>query len=120
MIMELPVITEEAVLSEAVVSSASLMGLPNKVLASVLGVSLSTVGRLKRQEYLLSKTRKKWDLGILLVRVYLSLVAIFGSDSKEWLKTKNRAFAERRPMDVIQTVEGLLTVCDYLEAHRDR
>ena len=38
--------------------------------------------------------------------------------ARAWLKSGNRAFDDRPPLDLVKRVDGLLHVCAYLDSHR--
>lgn len=110
------------VLSKAVVRSARLLGLSQRQLADVLGISPATASRLVAGRYVLSAERaKEWELARLFVRLFRSLDALWGHDAQAqaWLESPNLALAAR-PMELLATVEGLVRVVAYLDAARGR
>lgn len=111
------------VLGKAVVRAADLLGLSQKELAGILGVSEATVSRLCAGRYELSPERaKEWELARLFVRLFRSLDALWGhgEEARTWLATPNEALATPRPRDLLATVEGLVRVVQYLDAARGR
>lgn len=111
-----------AILSKAVVSAANHLGLTQSVLADVLGVSESSVSRLYTSQYQFSQKRKReWEFALLFVRLFRSLDEILGHDSQAhtWLRGPNLALAGR-PIDLIRTAQGLVSVVQYLDASRGR
>ena len=111
---------EAAVLTKAALRAARHLGLSNKTLAAVLGLSEPTVSRMGRGEYLLDRGQKAFELAVLFVRLYRSLDAIMGGDdsaSAAWLRNPNTAL-ETRPIDMIRSVQGLVNVIQYLDARR--
>jgi uncharacterized protein (DUF2384 family) len=74
---------------------------------------------LLRDEAGLEKDTPEWFSGILLMRIFRALDVVFGEEAKTWMVNENAAFAERRPIDLIQTTEGLREVCSYVEWHVD-
>lgn len=114
-----PVAQEQVVLTKAVARAAERLGISNRMLANIIGVSPSTVTRMHDAQYQLHAGRKEWELGVLFVRMFRSLDAIAGdSGSRTWLTSENRAFGDRKPIEVIESTEGLVHVCNYLDAHR--
>jgi hypothetical protein len=112
--------SDRRILTEATVNAADLLGLTNARLAEVIGLSGSTVSRMKRGQYLLDPGGKEWELGLLLVRLYRSLGAICAGDEavmRQWLENRNRDL-RAVPAEAIRRVEGLVEVVDYLDAHR--
>lgn len=112
----------ESTLTKAVVRAARLLKFNQTLLARILGVSAPTASRMASGKYLLSKDRpKEWEFGLLLVRLFRSLDAILGSGEKAqtWLASQNLSLGAR-PVDLIQSAEGLIRVLHYLDAHRGR
>jgi plasmid maintenance system antidote protein VapI len=109
-----------AVLTKAVLRSSALLGLPNALLARVLGVSEASISRLATGARLVSPSTKEGELALLLVRTYRSLDALVGTDAamrKAWLRGFNRAL-NARPIELIERAEGLVAVASYLDAMR--
>jgi len=82
---------EAAVITKAAVNAADRLGLNARTLSAVLGVSEATVSRMKRQDYLLERGSKSFELAILLVRLFRSLDAIVGGDetvARQWLRNR--------------------------------
>ena len=111
-----------ATLTKAVVRAAGLVGVSQQALARILGVSAATVSRMFSGQYRLARERgKEWELAVLFVRMYRSMDAIFGhaETSRQWLNGDNLGL-HGKPVDLIQTTEGLVRVLHYLDAHRGR
>ena len=112
----------DVVLTKAVVRAATLLGLSQRELAGILGVSEATASRLFADRYRLSPQRtKEWELARLFVRLFRSLDALWGHDdvARTWLSSHNLGLAAR-PRDLLPTVEGLVRVVGYLDAARGR
>ncbi|UQR65099.1 MbcA/ParS/Xre antitoxin family protein [Bradyrhizobium sp. C-145] len=110
---------EGAVLTKATMMAAARLGLPQRVLANVLGLSESVVSRMRSGEYVLERG-KPFELAVLFLRLYRSLNAIVSGDDKtagEWLRNDNLAL-KARPVDLIQKVQGLVDVIRYLDTRR--
>jgi hypothetical protein len=115
-----PKADESATLTTAVLRAADLLGVTGTVLAKVLGVSDSTVSRMNSGTYALQRREKAFELAVLFVRLYRSLDAIVGGDdavAASWLKNHNTAL-DGEPIDLIQTVPGLMNAIAYLDARR--
>lgn len=111
---------QAAVLTKATLAAASKLGLTNKALASVIGVSEATVSRMRSGDYTLQVGQKPFELAVMLVRLYRSLDAIVGGDdavANSWLKNSNSMLGAK-PIGLIQTVPGLINVIQYLDARR--
>lgn len=109
-------------LTKALVRAAGLLRVRQTSIARILGVSGATVSRLFAGQYLLSQDRpKEWEFAVLFVRLYRSLDAILGHGDKAhlWLTSDNLGLAAR-PVDLIESAEGLVRVLHYLDAHRGR
>ena len=112
--------SENTVLTEAVIRAADQLGVTAKSLSAVLGVSEATVSRMRRQDFLLERGSKPFELGVLFVRLFRSLDAIVGGDAtvaKAWIKNPNDALAAR-PLEKILTIAGLVDVIAYLDSRR--
>jgi len=110
-----------AVITKAVINAADLLDLSQARLAQILGISRSTVSRLHAGIYLLSPEKKEWEFAVLLVRLFRSLDAIVGGiaeDARCWLGSNNHALADKKPVDLIVSTEGLVRVVNYLDARR--
>jgi hypothetical protein len=113
-------VDQAAVLTKATLRAAIQLGLTNKLLATVIGVSEATVSRMRSGDYLLQRGQKPFELAVLFVRLYRSLDAIVGGDDAvagSWLKNRNTVF-DAEPLTLIQTVPGLMNVIQYLDARR--
>lgn len=112
---------KQLVLTKAVVNTATRLDLPKNKLAQILGVSSATVTRLYASSYMLSPNKKEWDFAVLLVRMFRSLDSIVGGaadDARKWLASENKAFAGKKPLELIESTEGLVRVVTYLDACR--
>ncbi len=110
------------VLTTAIARIAEFWGLTNAKLGSVLGLSQATVSRLRAGKSELDPASKSFEAGQFLLRLFRSLDALLGSDdmaARAWLGTPNLDL-EARPLDLIDSFKGLMTVCDYVDAHRAR
>jgi antitoxin Xre/MbcA/ParS-like protein len=109
-----------AVLTKATLRAATQLGLTNKLLAAVIGVSEPTVSRMRSGDYTLQRGQKSFELAVLFVRLYRSLDAIVGGDDAVaglWIKNRNTVL-DAEPLALIQTVPGLMNVIQYLDARR--
>jgi hypothetical protein len=113
-------IDQAAVLTKAALRAATQLGITNKLLAAVIGVSEATVSRMRSGDYALQRGQKPFELAVLFVRLYRSLDAIVGGDDAvagSWLRNRNVAL-DGEPIVLIQTVPGLTHVIQYLDARR--
>ena len=115
-----PAATTEKVATKAVVRAASRLGLSNKALAKIIGVSEATVSRMGAGSYTLTAGDKPFELGLLFVRLFRALDAISGGDeavASTWLRRENLALGAV-PLTLIESVSGLVQVLGYLDARR--
>lgn len=114
--------SDDKLLTSAISKIAAFWGLSNVKLSSVLGLSEATISRLRSGKTFLDPASKSFEAGQFLLRLFRSLDALMGSDddaAKSWLTSHNLDL-EARPIDLIDSFKGLLTVCDYVDAHRAR
>lgn len=110
---------ESVVVTKAVQRAAGALGLTQRELGLVLGISEAKVSRLGRETEL-DAQKKELELALLLLRLYRSLDALVGGDeekSRAWLHARNHYFHET-PANLIKKIEGLHHVVQYLDAMR--
>ncbi|MBA3270229.1 MAG: DUF2384 domain-containing protein [Acidobacteria bacterium] len=115
-----PVPAEGAVVTKAVLRAAARLGLPNKTLSRVLGVSEASVSRMGSGTYILSPDDKPFEIAILFLRLFRSLDAIVAGDeaaAQAWLRHDNVTL-DGTPGALIQSLPGLVAVVGYLDARR--
>lgn len=118
-----PAADRDRVLTTAVVDVARRLGLRATDLQHILGISQPTASRLLHGHHRLAEGGKPFELAAALVRLYRSLSSLVGGDddlARAWLRSPNRAFDGRRPVDDVRRIDGLLHACEYLDAHRAR
>ena len=116
----LPSADAAAVVTKAVLRAAGRLGLSNRVVAGVLGLSEATISRMGSGAYVLTPGDKPFELAVLFLRLFRSLDAIVGSDqstSRAWLQNENTALGAA-PVTLIPSVAGLVNVVAYLDARR--
>lgn len=109
----------EAVVTKAVQRAGTALGLNQRELGQVLGISEAKVSRLGDTARLDPK-RKEFELAVLFLRLYRSLDALVGGDDAKaarWLHANNH-YLGQAPADAVKTVEGLTSVVQYLDAMR--
>ena len=108
------------VVTKAVLRAGQRLALPNRLLATVLGVSEATMSRMSAGTYQLDPESKAFELAVLFLRLFRSLDAIAGGDvtvARAWLRNTNTALAAT-PVTLIESVAGLVNVVAYLDARR--
>ena len=112
--------SDGALVTKAALRAAQRLGLSNKELARVLGLSESTVSRMSSGAYALMPEQKPYELALLFVRLYRSLDSIVGGDqavAKAWLRAGNSALGDA-PLARIMSIAGLTETIAYLDARR--
>ena len=113
---------DAAVVTKAAVRAAARLGLANRTLARILGVSEATVSRMGAGTYLLKTGDKTYELALLFLRLFRSLDALSGGDeqvSRAWLRNDNLALGGA-PVALIESLSGMINVVGYLDARRAR
>ena len=115
-------LADAALVTKAAVRAAARLGLSNRALARILGVSDATVSRMGSGSYLLKRGDKAFEVALLFLRMFRSLDAIAGGDeqvSRAWLRNENLALGGV-PAARIESLAGLIDVVGYLDADRAR
>lgn len=104
----------------AVLRAATRLGVSNRALARILGLSEATVSRMGSGAYTLGAGDKPFELAVYFLRLFRSLDAIVGGDesaARGWLERENAALGGA-PVKLIQSLQGLIDVVEYLDARR--
>lgn len=110
------------VATKALRRTAEILGLTQREVARVLGVSEATVSRLGAGGRDVDLAGKEGELALLLVRVLRSLDALVGGSeakARAWFDAEN-AHVGGVPRERVQTAEGLVHVAQYLDAMRGK
>lgn len=110
-----------SILTRALRRAAEALGLSQRALAAVIGVSEASVSRLGRGRTLEPKS-KEGELAVLLLRLYRSLDTLVGGEeakARAWMHAPNRHLGGV-PAQRIVHVEGLVDVVGYLDALRGK
>jgi hypothetical protein len=112
--------SDSALVTKAAIRAADKLRINNKALAGIIGVSEATVSRMKNGKHALETGGKPFQFALLLVRLYRSLDALVGGDdvaARAWLSNANTVLGGT-PIELIQSVSGLMNVIQYLDARR--
>jgi hypothetical protein len=112
--------SDSALVTKAAIRAADKLRINSKILAGVIGVSEATVSRMRNGKHALEAGGKPFELALLLVRLYRSLDALIGGDdvaARAWLTNTNTVLGAA-PIELIQSVSGLMNVIQYLDARR--
>lgn len=105
----------------AALRAAELLGLSQAGLARVLGMDPSTLSRRLSGGRGLDEHSREYESALLWIRLFRGLHAVVGGQdatARAWLASPNLAFAGQRPRELIDGIEGLVRVVQYLDAHR--
>jgi len=115
-----PVPAEGPVVTKAVLRAADLLGISNKALGRIVGLSEASVSRMGSGGYTLAPGDKPFEIAVLFIRFYRALDAIVHGDAavaRAWLSNPNAALGGT-PLAIIQTLPGLVHAIAYLDARR--
>ena len=115
-----PALAQGAVVTKAALRAAALLGVSNKALARIVGLSEASVSRMGTGSYTLAPGDKSFELAVLFVRFFRSLDALVHGDdavARAWVASPNAALGGT-PLDLIQTLPGLVHAVAYLDARR--
>lgn len=110
-----------SVLTKALERAANELGLSQKDLSAILGVSEASVSRLRRSRQLDPRS-KEGELALLLLRVWRSLDALVGSQpsqARAWLHAHNHHL-DAVPASLLTSITGVMHVAEYLDGMRGR
>ncbi len=112
-----PPANQQAVLGNALLRAGDFLGLTSRELAGIVGVSASTLTRLRRGQARLEPNGKPWELAKLFVKLVVGLGTLTGTDEKaarEWLDHYNRDL-DAVPRERIRSIAGLTDTLEYVE-----
>lgn len=110
-----------ATLGKATLRASVQLGLSQKDLAAILGVSEATASRLARGRKV-DPGSKEGELALLLLRVYRSLATLVGGkpeSARAWMHAANHHL-RGVPAHLARTTTGLVAVADYLDGLRGK
>jgi len=112
--------SEGVVVTKAVLRAATLLGVSNKALARIVGLSEASVSRMGIGGYTLTPGDKPFEIAVLFVRFYRALDAIVHGDdavARAWMASPNLGLGGT-PLALVQTLPGLVHAVAYLDARR--
>ncbi len=110
------------VATRALMRTAQLLGLSQKDLAQIVGVSAASMSRLATGSRPLQPDSKEGECALLLIRVFRGLDALLGGregDVRAWFHADNAHLAGV-PAERVKTVTGLVNVAEYVDAMRGK
>src|SRR4026209_1614671 len=109
-----PQLDSAAVLTRATLRAADKLGLSQRDLAKLLGVSPASMSRLSRGRAI-DPSSKEGELALLFLRLFRSLDALVGGDesaANAWFRAHNRHL-DGVPAELVARVDGLVHVVEY-------
>jgi hypothetical protein len=113
-------INDGVILTKAALRAAERLGLSNRSLSRIIGLSEASVSRMGSGTFVLTPGEKSFELALMFVRLFRSLDAIVGGDdaaARGWMVSENKAL-HGVPAQLIQTLPGLVNVLGYLDTRR--
>jgi len=107
----------QIVLSKALLNAGKALGLNQTQLGQVVGKDRAAISRGR-----IDPQTKSGELALLLIRCYRNLYVLIGGNIKEmrhWMHSENRHTAGV-PAQQVQTIQGLVSVLEYLDAIRGK
>ena len=114
------VAADGAVVTKAAVRAAERLGVSNRTLSRILGLSEASISRMGSGAYTLAPRDKSFELALLFVRSFRALDAIVAGDdtaASRWIESDNAALGGP-PVHLMQSIAGLVSVVDYLDSRR--
>ncbi len=108
------------VLAKAIIRAADYWDLTNAQLGKIIGLSESTISRIRKGTVSIEPDSKSGELALMFLRVYRGLDAYLGGNTeneKAWLKSENSAL-RGVPLEVMKRVEGLTSTVQYVDYMR--
>jgi hypothetical protein len=108
------------VVTKAVLRAAGRLGVSNRALSRILGLSEASVSRMGSGAFVLAPRDKSYELALLFVRLFRSLDALAAGDdatARGWIASENVALGGV-PLHQIQSLPGLINAVGYLDARR--
>ena len=112
---------KKIVLAKAFFNTGKQFNFTQTQLATILGISEQTINRFGTQ-FGIDPTSKQGEIALLFINLFSALYDLTGGDSdwvQHFLKSKNRVTGGV-PMEQIETVHGLVSVLQFVEAIRCR
>lgn len=117
-----PPLDAAPVATKALIRAADRLKVSQKELAPLIGLSPASLSRLHNGSRSIDLEAKEGELALLFLRLYRSLDTLVGGDDSKaqaWLRADNRHLGGI-PLELLQRVEGLVHVVEYLDAMRGK
>lgn len=111
---------EPEIVTRAVARARSILGINQRELSDIIGLSQPQVSRLVKGNLVLSPNGKEYELALHFIRLYRSLLSVLGGDeaaARSWLRSENTILGDQ-PIRQLQTIQGLIHVTAYLDSRQ--
>src|SRR5512139_306850 len=112
-----PDIDQASVLAEALVNAGRQLGMSQADLGEIVGKDRTVISRGR-----VDPVSKAGELALLFIRCYRALYVLVGGDAQQmrhWMQTEN-LHTGGIPAEQVKSVQGLITVLEYLDAMRGK
>jgi hypothetical protein len=112
--------SEAAIVTKAALKAKELWSLTNKQFANIIGVSEPSVSRLGSGGRTINLKSKEGELSLLFLRTFRALDSLMGGEinnQRSWL-THDNLILKGVPLQMMQKIDGLIRVVEYLDAIR--
>ena len=109
--------SRSSILSEALTNAGKQLGMSQSDLGEIIGKNRSAISRGD-----IEPESKAGELALLFIRCYRALFVLVGGDPRQmrhWMQCKN-LHTGGIPAEQIKSVQGLITVLEYLDAMRGK
>lgn len=114
---------QKRVLTKAFIRMTQRLALSRREISIIIGLSEPSLSRIFNQDkFFIDPVTKEGQLAILLLRLYRSLDTLFGGNGEQyqtWLRSNNQHL-QAIPIELIQSIEGLVLVVQYLDTMRGK
>lgn len=113
---------KKRVLTKAIIRLSERLEINRRELCAIIGTSESSLSRIFNHTGYIDPVSNEGRLAILLLRLYKAVDGLFGGNvyqSQTWLRSENKSF-HGKPIDLIQSIDGLMNVIQYLDAMRGK
>lgn len=109
-----------AVATKAFLRAAAALSLSQAQLATLLGVSPASLSRMAAGQRMVQLGTREGDFALFVLRIFRSLDPLVGGDdakARRWLTSENLHLGGV-PLDLMQRIDGIVHVAEYLDAMR--
>lgn len=113
----LPQSEKSAVLGRSLLAAAQALGVSKTDVGAIIGRNRSSIDRNG-----IDPDSKAGELALMFIRIYRSLFALMGGDQdnmRHFLRTNNLG-TRGVPGEQLHDIQGMVTVCTYLDAMRGK